>query len=200
MKRTVILLICLFLIACQTTSQATPSAGITETVEIAETLMVTPTRSTDVVEITETVEPTETVPPSPTPTIVPSATPYIFENLPLGEWVKLRGMPTARSEAHATVLDGKIYVAGGFLNGGAYWRSSNAFEMFDPMENSWASLAHIPRKLNHLQITTHAGKIYIFGGLPDLDCSCQPDGSSWMYDPHFTYAGCACGWNGCFFD
>ena len=131
------------------------------------------------------------VPPTTTtlPTVVPptftvpapSPTPFSFETLPSGEWIKLRGMPSARSETHATVLDGKIYIAGGYTNGNP-WPSSSAFEMFDPVENKWIALKNMPRKLNHLQFTAHNGKIYVFGGYPDITC-CEADGSSWVYDP-----------------
>lgn len=127
----------------------------------------------------ETNSPTVEVSTSTIP--APSPTPYFFDALPAGEWVKLRGMPTARSETHATVLDGKIYVAGGYTNGNP-WPSSSAFEMFDPRENKWIALKNMPRKLNHLQVTAHQGKIYIFGGYPELSC-CDADGSSWVYDP-----------------
>jgi N-acetylneuraminic acid mutarotase len=118
----------------------------------------------------------------PTPTIPASSpTPYSLDALPAGEWFKLKGMPTARSETHATVLDGKIYVVGGYTNGNP-WPSSNAFEMFDPVENKWIALKNMPRKLNHLQFTAHNGRIYVFGGYPEPTC-CEADGSSWVYDP-----------------
>jgi N-acetylneuraminic acid mutarotase len=133
-------------------------------------------------DISPPVETTTPIVDISTATLPPvSPTPYSFDGLPAGEWVKLRGMPTARSETHAMVLNGKIYVAGGFMNGNPY-PSSNAFEVYDPIKNEWVSLQNMPRKLNHLQFTAHQGKIYIFGGYPEITC-CDPDGSSWVYDP-----------------
>lgn len=126
---------------------------------------------------------TATLSPASTTTIAPTQTPFHFEELPEKTWVKLRGMPTARSETHAVELNGKIYVAGGFKNGGiTSWHSSNTLEVFDPVLNEWGSLKNMPRKLNHHQTAAHDEKIYVFGGYPELNC-CEADGSSWVYDP-----------------
>lgn len=126
------------------------------------------------------VDPTATfVPPTRTP--APSATPFNLAGLPQGEWVKLRGMPTARSEMTAVTLDGMIYVIGGYVNGSAPWRSSKAVEVYDPATNLWSQRAALPMGLNHMQAAAHKGKVYVFGGLPDCECEPGPDG--WVYDP-----------------
>lgn len=90
-------------------------------------------------------------------------------------------MPTARSEMTAVYLDGLIYVIGGYLNGSFPWRSSKAVEAYDPVTNLWSQRAALPKGLNHLQAAAHQGKLYVFGGL--LDCECDPEPESWVYDP-----------------
>ena len=92
----------------------------------------------------------------------------------LGEWVRCADMPVARSEMPATVLDGEIYVAGGF---GAGSRA----DRYDPATDRWQRLADLPVETNHPGIATLGGRVIVAGGY-------AMDGASahrgiWAYDP-----------------
>ena len=83
-------------------------------------------------------------------------------------------MPTARSEMRVGVVDGIFYVPGGF--GGL-----TSFEAYDPVEDSWRELAPMPEPAHHMMVTGHSGKVFVFGGGPDL--SWQATASIFVYDP-----------------
>lgn len=68
--------------------------------------------------------------------------------------------PTKRSEMASTLLEGKIYVAGG-IN---FWGSSHCFEVYDIAQKTWERLAKLPKKLNHVGLAAYKGKIYLSGG------------------------------------
>lgn len=83
-------------------------------------------------------------------------------------------MPTARSEMRAAVVDGIFYVPGGF--GGL-----TSFEAYDPANDSWTQLAPLPEPAHHMMVTGYNGKVYVFGGGPDL--SWRATVSVLVYDP-----------------
>ena len=83
-------------------------------------------------------------------------------------------MPTARSEMRAAVLDGVFYVPGGF--GGL-----TDFAAYDPENDSWTELAPLPEPAHHMMVTAHNGRVFVFGGGPDL--SWQATSSIFVYDP-----------------
>src|SRR3989337_753496 len=70
---------------------------------------------------------------------MPNATPGA------GQWGAAAPLRPARSEDAAAVLDGMIYVAGGF---GALSR----FERFDPRADAWERLADLPEPRHHLSL------------------------------------------------
>ena len=79
----------------------------------------------------------------------------------VGIWQSGAAMPTARSEMRVAVVDGIFYVPGGF--GGL-----TSFEAYDPASDSWTELAPMPEPAHHMMVTGHDGKVYVFGGGPDL--------------------------------
>ena len=89
-------------------------------------------------------------------------------------WQSGAAMPTARSEMRVAVVDGIFYVPGGF--GGL-----TSFEAYDPANDSWTALAPVPEPAHHMMVTGHGGKVYVFGGGPDL--SWQATASIFVYDP-----------------
>ena len=70
-------------------------------------------------------------------------------------------MPTARNYAGAAVLDGKIYVIGGWSN-----RNSNisTVEVYDPQANTWATAPPMSERRNGPGVAALGGKIYVAGG------------------------------------
>ncbi len=100
--------------------------------------------------------PTATPPPSPTPTS--------------GPWQEMARMPTSRSEMSAGVIDGRIYVPGGWGNG---FDQSIALEMYDPATDTWTKLADLPFHVNHHATAVYNSALYVFG----------PDAVALRYDP-----------------
>jgi non-specific serine/threonine protein kinase len=72
-------------------------------------------------------------------------------------WVRRADMPVARSETPAAVLDGLIYIAGGF---GAGARA----DRYDPSSDAWERLADLPVETNHPGIAAFQGRITVAGG------------------------------------
>ena len=93
-------------------------------------------------------------------------------------------MPTARYAHAAAVLDGNIYVSGGYLPSGQH---SDALEAYDPVTNTWtalASLSHVrPR---HASAVIH-GKMYVFGGYSSSGRTDMVE----VYSPASNSWGCA---------
>jgi N-acetylneuraminic acid mutarotase len=78
-----------------------------------------------------------------------------------GVWTSLPPMATARGGAGATVLGGRIYVAGGM---GADGASLASVEVFDPATNSWSSIAPMGTRRDNPGVAALEGKLYVFGG------------------------------------
>src|SRR5215204_4774918 len=75
-----------------------------------------------------------------------------------GTWEPRADMPTRRSGGGATVIDGKVYVAGGRPPRGA------DFAMYDPAADSWTTLPDVPTARNHLAVSNVGGKVMVAGG------------------------------------
>ena len=86
-------------------------------------------------------------------------------------WQQMAAMPTARSSHAAAVLDGKIYVTGGNLNGhrpGVVLEYSDALEAYDPVTNTWTTLASLSEYRASHASTVVNGKLYVFGGFSSV--------------------------------
>jgi hypothetical protein len=113
-------------------------------------------------------------------------------------WTIKSDMPTARGFVSGCVVDGKIYVIGGFPT---HYSVTDAVEMYDPVADTWTRMANMPSgRCGHATCTLD-GKIYVFGGT-------SPDGYSaakknvYEYDPQtniwtekadMPYANAFCG-------
>ena len=76
-------------------------------------------------------------------------------------WQQMAAMPTVRHSHASAVMDGKIYVSGGFTTLGEL---SDAFEAYDPVTNTWATLASLSEvRVDHASAAFN-GKLYVFGG------------------------------------
>ncbi|MGD9890146.1 MAG: Kelch repeat-containing protein [Dehalococcoidia bacterium] len=80
---------------------------------------------------------------------------------PSGTWSNGPPLVEGRAEVAAAVLDGRIYVGGGFDADGA---DLSSFEMLDPAAGQWVQRASIPVGLNHLGLAAAAGRVWVSGG------------------------------------
>ena len=85
-----------------------------------------------------------------------------------GEWTELPPLPEPRSSHDAAVLDGKLYVAGGWsMQGDAdavwhdtVWRLDTAAD-----SPTWELATKAPFKRRALAVAAHDGKLYVVGGM-----------------------------------
>ena len=95
-----------------------------------------------------------------------------------GTWTRGPAMPTQRGEVAAAVLDGRLYVAGGF---GLPMRSqSAAFEAYDPGSDGWRELAPLPEARDHSALTAIGARLYLSGGNAE---GFVRRANLWVYDP-----------------
>ena len=79
-----------------------------------------------------------------------------------GSWTSKSPMPTPRTEVAAALLDGKIYVIGGFDSQG----ETNLVEAYDISKDFWGKIAPLPMPLHHTGAASVGGKVYVIGGGP----------------------------------
>jgi len=120
-------------------------------------------------------------PPSPIPS---TATPLAMApgsprpSDEAGNWSKAAPLPEPRSEVASAVLDGKLYVAGGF--GNPRGQVLDAFTVYDPATDTWTELAKLPEGRHHAALTALGGQLYLTGGGIE---SFAPRANTWRYDP-----------------
>lgn len=90
-----------------------------------------------------------------------------------GRWTTLAKLPEPRQE-HSTVAisDCKIAVVGGVtavFNGTTQigFATTDLVHMYDIASNTWSTATPTPYKVNHANVATHDGRIYLLGGLVD---------------------------------
>ena len=97
------------------------------------------------------------------------------------DWRNVAPMPTAIQEIYTDTLDGKIYVAGGFV--GSKNTFTDQFSAYDAKNDVWRVLSPLPAKRHHITLSSVQGKVYAMGGfygaLPDW----QVQSSIFVYDP-----------------
>jgi N-acetylneuraminic acid mutarotase len=100
-----------------------------------------------------------------------------------GRWEPLPGLPAGRSSHDAVVLDGTLYVLGGWrLEGGSDdgpWHRDGLALDLDAPRAQWRSFAS-PVQRRGLAVVAAAGRVVVIGGMdPDANVSQQVD----IYDP-----------------
>lgn len=102
--------------------------------------------------------------------VAPPTTPASAES---GEWTSLPPMPHPRSELAAAVVDGWIYVVGGF--GG-----SAQVECFHPASGTWATAPDLPQGVHHPGVASLDGVLYVAGGYADAGPATD---ALWAFSP-----------------
>lgn len=80
----------------------------------------------------------------------------------LSGWVALPNMTTARHQPGAVVMDGKLYVAGGYDT--ATHTFLNSMEVFDDISQRWYPMAAMDTPRAGLQLVAIGGRILAIGG------------------------------------
>lgn len=86
-----------------------------------------------------------------------------------GEWRDLPPLPEPRSSHDAAVLDGQLYVVGGWrLSGGETTWHSTAWRCdLTRAEVSWEQVPDPPFHRRALSVAAHAGRLYVMGGMQE---------------------------------
>jgi hypothetical protein len=69
-------------------------------------------------------------------------------------------MPLARQELASAVLNGKLYVIGGYYLG---FESTTSVQVYNPATDTWALAHPLPYVVNHNSAAVAGGKLYSFG-------------------------------------
>jgi len=75
-------------------------------------------------------------------------------------WTSMAPLPAVRGNINAAVLNGKIYVVGGYASGTAF----KSVYMYSPTTDTWSSVADLPVALTGVAIAAANGKLYALGG------------------------------------
>ncbi len=85
-----------------------------------------------------------------------------------GTWVTGAPAPSKRTEVAAAVVEGKIYVVGGFnkpsLSNVLDYAISRSVEVYDPVSNNWSTTTPLPEGRHHAGIAVLNGTLYVVGG------------------------------------
>ncbi|MCE2541279.1 MAG: hypothetical protein J4G16_13120 [Acidobacteria bacterium] len=80
------------------------------------------------------------------------------------EWERLPDMPVEKWEPGTVVLDGKLYLFGGYTAG---VRSSKLAHVFDPAAGSWTRIQDLPSAITHMNLVLDGRKVWFAGGFKD---------------------------------
>ena len=97
----------------------------------------------------------------------------------LGSWGVGTDMPTPRTEITSAVLDGTVFVAGGFPISGGH---TDLVEAYDITADSWSQVRPLPVELDHAGAASVGGKIYVVGGYLNFGQGIMSSGT-YEYDP-----------------
>ena len=97
---------------------------------------------------------------------------------PALEWKKAAPSPFARVESPAAVVDGKLYLFGGFTDD---LQASNQVDVYDPASDSWTRKKDMPTRLTHLNPASDGKSIWFAGGFKGKHPGSVSD-EVWRYD------------------
>ena len=95
-------------------------------------------------------------------------------------WTAIAAMPMPQVEAGAALLDGKVYVIGGWANEAAPFGD---VQIYDIAANAWSAGVLLPQPVHHHGAVTVAGKIYAIGGFGKRFSEREPLDTIYIFDP-----------------
>jgi N-acetylneuraminic acid mutarotase len=93
-----------------------------------------------------------------------AATPAQSTNFTQIDWSKVAAALLPRHEAGAAVVNGKLYVLGGYTD--TSYVPTARVDAYDSAANSWARVADLPEAMTHMGIAVDGSNIYVAGGYP----------------------------------
>ena len=95
-------------------------------------------------------------------------------------WTPLPPATLERTEVAAARVGASVYVAGGFVPGGA---STAAVERYDIRRRRWSRVPSMPFAVNHAVAVSHRGRLYVSGGYRSAAGLAEPTGALLRYNP-----------------
>jgi hypothetical protein len=118
-------------------------------------------------------------------------------------WETKTSLPTLRRGLDANVVDGKIYLIGGYRisspGGGIYLQEFNVTEVYDPAADTWITMAPLPTAVYNYASAVVNNKIYVIGGPDKLNQIYDPKTDTWSFGaeaPEGVYGAAAGATNG----
>ncbi len=102
-------------------------------------------------------------------------------NLKTNQWQEITEMPTPRTSHTASIVDGKVYVIGGYIQEDKKYKNLGTIEIYDPATDCWTQAPDMLIGRSGHMTEVVDGQIYIFGG--DSDGAEGPLTSVEVYDP-----------------
>jgi N-acetylneuraminic acid mutarotase len=78
------------------------------------------------------------------------------------KWKEIADAPQQKFESMGDVVNGKLYVIGGYFN--ASIKTTAQVASYDPANDKWTTLSDMPEKLTHSGTTSDGNFIYLAGG------------------------------------
>jgi N-acetylneuraminic acid mutarotase len=79
-------------------------------------------------------------------------------------WQQLQDMPAGKWEPASLLIDGKLYVVGGYAD---HIMSSKRVDVFDPVAGTWTRLQDLPSALSHVNLVPGESGFWFAGGMKD---------------------------------
>lgn len=92
------------------------------------------------------------------------------------KWETIHSMDLARYYTSATVLNGYIYVAGGWNNGDD---KTTYVELYDPITNDWTKVVPMRKARSEFALVELNGSLYAIGGFTENIQRFNPYTKSW---------------------
>ena len=86
-------------------------------------------------------------------------------------WQRGADMPTPRTNAKAAVVNGTIYVFGGYNSKDKFlqnWEMADRVEAYDPLTDTWTRKKKMPISRFYFGLGVVAGRVYLIGGTTGL--------------------------------
>lgn len=80
----------------------------------------------------------------------------------LSPWSTAAPSPINRSEAGNAVVNGKLYIFGGYIN--SSFQATTRSDVYDPATNTWTQIADLPLPITHAGVAVDGDTIYVAGG------------------------------------
>lgn len=115
-----------------------------------------------------------------------------------GSWTELPAMPSGRSSHDAAVMDGKLYVVGGWNMQGpdnTAWHTTALVCDLTQSELKWTEIASPPFQRRAVSVAAHKGKIYVIGGMTESGSTTtevsvfDPASNTWSVAPKLNGTG-----------